>query len=113
VAVLVTSGLLSVLGWWIYHGGTRGRTVEIEQAEPQTAHFQVDVNKAGWPELAALPGVGRTTAERIVQSRELNGPYNNIDDLRRVRGVGPRTLESLRPYVRPIPRREAAAGKQT
>ena len=111
VAILIGAGLLSVIGWWIYHGGARGRTVEIEQAEPQTARFQVDINKADWPELATLPGVGRKLAERIVQSREQNGPYTDIDDLRRVRGIGARTLETLRPYLRPMPRREAVAGK--
>jgi competence protein ComEA len=111
VAVLIAAGLLSVLGWWVVHGGARGRTVEIEQAGPQTALFQVDINKAEWPELATLPGVGRTLAERIVQTREQNGPYTDIDDLRRVRGIGARTLETLRPYLRPMPRREAVAGK--
>ena len=74
VAILIAAGLLSVIGWWIYHGGVRGRTVEIERAEPQTARFQVDINKADWPELATLPGVGRKMAERIVQSREQDGP---------------------------------------
>ncbi len=111
VAVLIGAGLLSVIGWWIGHGGLRGRTVEVEQAGPETARFQVDINKADWPELATLPGVGRTMAERIVQSREQNGPFTDLDDLRRVRGIGARTMETLRPYLRPMPRREAVAGK--
>jgi competence protein ComEA len=111
VAILVGAGLFSLIGWWIYHGGTRGRTVEIEKAEPQTARFQVDINKANWPELATLPGVGQKLAERIVQSREQRGPYSDIEDLRRVRGIGARTLETLRPYLRPMPRREAVAGQ--
>jgi len=111
VAILIAAGLLSVIGWWVYHGGARGRTVEIQQAEPQTARFQVDINQAKWPELATLPGVGRKLAERIVQSREQNGPYSDLDDLRRVRGIGARTMETLRPFLRPMPRRQAVAGK--
>jgi competence protein ComEA len=111
VAVLIAAGLFSVIGWWIAHGGVRGRTVEIEQAEPQTAHFQVDINKADWQELATLPGVGRTLAERIVQTRQQNGPFADVESLRHVRGIGARTLETLRPYLRPIPRQEAVAGK--
>ena len=110
-AILIAVGLLAVIGWWIDHNRTRWRTVEIERAEPQTASFQVDINKANWPELATLPGVGRKLAERIVQSREQNGLYTDLDDLRRVRGIGARTLETLRPYLRPMPRREAVAGK--
>jgi len=111
VAVLIGSGLFSVIGWWIYHGGTCGRTVEIEQAEPQTACFQVDINKADWPELATLPGIGRKLAERIVQSRGQNGPFTDVDDLRRVRGIGFRTLETLRPHLRPIPQQKTVAGR--
>jgi competence protein ComEA len=110
-AILIAAGLLSVIGWWIAQGGARGRTVEIEQAAPQSARFQVDINKAEWPELATLPGVGRKLAERIVQSRAQDGPYTELDDLRRVRGIGARTLDALRPYLRPMPRREAVAGK--
>ena len=111
VAVLIAAGLLSVVGWLLSQGRARWQMVEIERAEPQTASFQVDVNKAQWPELATLPGVGRKLAERIVQSREQDGPYVGLDDLRRVRGIGPRTLETVRPYLRPMPRREAVAGK--
>ena len=111
VAILVAAGFFSMIAWWLYRGGASGRTVEIEKAEPQIAQFQVDINKAGWPELATLPGVGRKLAERIVESRETNGPYRDNDDLRRVRGIGVRTLESIRPYLRSAPSRQAVAAK--
>ncbi len=112
VAILIGAGLLSLIGWWAWQGGARGRTVEIEQAGPQTARYQVDINKADWPEFANLPGVGRKLAERIVQSREQAGPFADIEDLRRVRGIGARTLQTLRPYFRPMPKQEAIAGKK-
>jgi competence protein ComEA len=111
VAVLIAAGLFSLTGWLIYHSGLRGRTVEVDRADPQSAQFQVDINKAGWPELATLPGVGQKLAERIVESREQEGLFADVDDLRRVRGIGARTLETLRPYLRPMPRRAAVAGK--
>jgi competence protein ComEA len=115
VAALIGAGLFSVIGWWVYQGGTRGRTVELEQAAPQTASFKVDINKAGWPELATLPGVGQKLAERIVESREQNGPFTDLEDLRRVRGIGARTMETLRPYLRPylrpMPPRQAVVGR--
>jgi competence ComEA-like helix-hairpin-helix protein len=111
VAVLVAAGLVTMVGWWLYRGGASGRTVEIEKAPQQTARFQVDINKAQWPELATLPGIGRKLAERIVASRESNGPFRDNDDLRRVRGVGPRTLESIRPYLQSVPSGQAVAAK--
>ena len=52
VALLVAIALGATVGWWVAHGGLSGRLVEVERAEPQTARFQVDVNRADWPELA-------------------------------------------------------------
>ena len=109
-ASLVAAGLLAVVGWWVYRGGVGGRLVEIDHSPPQQAVYAVDVNSAAWPELAQVPGLGRSLAERIVNNREQDGPFADLDELRRVRGIGPRTLETLRPYLRPIPKRTAVAG---
>ena len=102
VALLVSAGLLATVGWWVSQGGLRGRLIEVERAEPQQAAFQVDINGADWPELAQLPGVGKSLAQRIVDSRRAEGPFVDHEDLRRVRGIGPKTLENLRPYLRPM-----------
>jgi len=111
VAVLVLAGLAGSVGWWMAHGGWRGGLIELERAEPQTARFQVDVNAAGWPELVQLPGIGEVLARRIVESRTNDGPFIDHDDLRRVRGIGPKTVEKIRPYLRPMPDRRNLAGK--
>jgi competence protein ComEA len=76
--------------------------VELERAEPQVARFEVDINSADWPELAQLPTIGETLARRIVESRQKGGPFRDHEDLRRVHGIGPRTLEAIRPYLRPV-----------
>jgi competence protein ComEA len=55
------------------------------------------LNHATTAELEALPGIGPALAARIVAGR----PYRSVDDLDAVRGIGPRTLERLRPWVRP------------
>jgi competence protein ComEA len=111
VAVFVLLGLAATVGWWISRGGLSGRLIEVEKAQPQTASFQIDINEADWPELAALPGVGRTLAERIVQSRQTQGPFLDHEDLRRVRGIGPKTLDRIRPYLRPVPDGRELAGR--
>jgi competence protein ComEA len=59
----------------------------------------IDVNHADAAELQKLPGVGPVMASRIITERE-KSPFHNADDLRRVSGIGPKTLEKLRPYVR-------------
>jgi len=60
----------------------------------------VDVNRADRAALDELPGVGPATADAIVIDRELNGPFVSVDDLERVSGIGPATLERLRDLVR-------------
>ncbi len=113
VAVLVLFALLGVIGWWVSQGGLHGRLVEFEQAKPQEAQFLVDVNTADWPELAQLPGIGETLARRIVAVRESSGPFRDFEDLRvRVRGIGPATLERIRPHLVPIPRTDGLAKKK-
>jgi len=111
VAVLVLAGLGATIGWWLSQGGWQGRLIEVEQAEPRTASFQVDINQADWPELIQLPGIGETRARRIIESRQTDGPFVNHDDLMRVRGIGPRTLERVRPYLRPVAGAEGLAGQ--
>ncbi len=111
VAVLVLAALAGIGAYWTAQGGFQGRLIEIDRAIPQTVAFEVDINAAGWPELAALPNIGETLARRIVESRETDGPFLEIEDLRRVRGIGARTFEQLRPYLRPIPPGGNVAGR--
>ena len=111
VAGLVLIALASTVGWWVSRGGLGGRLVEVERADPQTAAFQVDPNTADWPELIQLPGIGPTLAQRIVQSRRADGPFLDHEDIKRVRGIGPKTLDQIRPYLRPMPPTAGLAGR--
>ena len=59
----------------------------------------LDLNRAGTAELDALPGIGPVLARRIVEYRRQHGSFRRVEELRAVRGVGPRLLERLRPRV--------------
>ena len=109
-AVLVLCALVGMGVYWVVQGGYRGELIEIDRAEPRTARYLVDINKADWPELAELPQVGETLARRIVDSRLKDGAFRDNDDLRRVRGIGPLTLERLKPYLLPMPGQHEVAG---
>lgn len=65
-------------------------------SESKLLAFQVDVNVANWPEWVQLDGIGRETAIRIIEDREANGPFLSIDDVGRVEGIGPTTLDRIR-----------------
>jgi competence protein ComEA len=67
----------------------------------------VDLNSADVGTLRQLPGVGPHLAARIVEHRSKQGPFGSVDDLRAVPGIGPATLERLRPVVSLSPDAEA------
>jgi competence protein ComEA len=110
VAGLVVCALVGMGVYWVVQGGPRGDLIEIDRADPLSAKFQLDINKAEWPEFAELPEVGETLARRIVDSRLKDGEFRELDDLRRVRGIGPRTLERIKPYLLPMPGQHEVAG---
>ena len=56
----------------------------------------VNINTAVKQELIALPKIGPVTAERIIRFRDDFGPFQSIDDLPKINGIGPKTLERLK-----------------
>jgi competence protein ComEA len=58
----------------------------------------INVNAASADELQRLPGVGPVTAQAIVAARAA-APFRSVSDLDRVKGIGPKTREKLRPFV--------------
>jgi competence protein ComEA len=69
-----------------------------KQSSPVPTEGVVNVNTATAEQLALLPGIGPSRAEAIIQARQ-NRPFRAVQDLLRVRGIGPATLQNLRPYV--------------
>lgn len=74
--------------------------VEVTSLQPRSVHYSLEINSATWVEWLQLPSVGETLARRIVEDREQRGPFRSVEDLGRVRGVGPKTLERIGPYLR-------------
>lgn len=71
----------------------RRRTSRKASSKSATVVDPVSVNQASADELAAVPGIGKTIAERIVAVRERDGPYQNLDDLLDVAGMTQRRLD--------------------
>jgi len=59
----------------------------------------IDLNTAGAEDLARLPGIGEALAERIVAYREANGPFENIDEIMEVSGIGEGKFADLRDRI--------------
>jgi competence protein ComEA len=74
------------------HGGRSSHKLQPGQT--------LDVNTASESELTSLPGVGPGLAKRIVDYRTDNGPFQSVDDLQNVSGIGASKFDRMAPFIR-------------
>ena len=77
----------------------KGETESIETASQDVKNVLLNINRATRDELENLPGIGPVKAADIIDFREKNGPFHNVQDLTRVRGIGTKTLENIESYI--------------
>ena len=68
-------------------------------AAGKNSEGQININTASEKELQELPGVGPATSARIIEYRETNGPFQKIEDIKKVRGIGDTKFEKLKDQV--------------
>ena len=78
--------------------GTPPRTAS-RTASKAAFNAKVDLNRAEASELTRVPGIGAKTAQAIVEYRRTHGPYRDFRDLLRIKGIGEKKLEKLKPNL--------------
>jgi comEA protein len=68
-------------------------------SQPSLRPNSININTASKDQLMLLPGIGEGYAERIILYRDDNGPFSSVDELERVKGIGKKKLEKLKPFV--------------
>ncbi len=88
----------------VFKDGKNGKCSSV-RVEPMVGAARLvcgvglDLNRATQEDLILLPGIGPKRARQIVESREADGPYSEPGDLVRIRGIGEKTVERIRPWL--------------
>jgi competence protein ComEA len=88
VVMLALAGITAVA-----EQGSRSTTTAASSGAP------INLNSATVTQLEALPGIGKATAERIVEYRQKNGGFKKIEELMNVRGIGEKSFLTLKPLI--------------
>ncbi len=84
----------------------------VETGDVLPSPARLNVNEAQDYELAMLPGIGPKIAEAIIAYRREHGPFAALADLEKVSGIGPSTVEKVRPHAMCAPVRAGPAERE-
>jgi competence protein ComEA len=87
---------------------SQGRVKEVPRPSVRAA---LDLNRASQQDFERLPGIGPVLARRIVEYRETRGTFHDVEQLRRVKGIGKKTFERIRALVAVAPQAVRSARK--
>lgn len=93
----LTVGVVVLLGLLLYRG--YGSPYRVDPSRQSSASMPLDVNVADRTELLQVPGVGPNMADAILSHRNTFGPFQSLDELDSVHGIGGKTLDKLRPWL--------------
>ena len=72
---------------------------EMQNNTSQNKNQKININKANAQDLENVPGIGPSTAEKIIIYRTENGKFSSIDDLKNVTGIGEKKFESIKDFI--------------
>ena len=101
VVWLLITALLILLGiHWLRLSRWGNAPVELRSQQPREYYYSLDINTASWVEWSQLDGIGEKLARRIVADRDEHGPFRNPADVSRVKGIGPKLMDKIGPFLK-------------
>ena len=87
------------------YGGTKENSSQVSNLQKNSEsketirNKKVNINKASQEELDSLPGIGPSTADKILEYRKQNGNFKNIEDIKEVSGIGEAKFEKIKEMI--------------
>jgi competence protein ComEA len=94
-AIVVVLGLVSVAP----AAQEAARPAAKATASSASSGTTINLNTATQAQLETLPGIGKSTAERILEYRQKNGGFKKVEDLMNVRGIGEKSFLKMKPLI--------------
>ncbi len=90
--------VLVFLNLYNYH--RRERIKRDLNAIIEESQVQVSINEAGIDELSSLPGIGPALASRIIEYRKNFGKFQCLEDIKKVKGIGPHIYDKIAAFIK-------------
>lgn len=79
--------------------GSSASSKTRKKQKPALQEKSINPNSASQADLERIPGIGPVTAARIIAYRQKNGLFTSLEDMVKVKGIGKKTLETIKPYL--------------
>lgn len=100
-AIAAMTGLgLTLLMWNWFWSAPNERVPGTITHQVEVPGIQIDINTAAQAEFMLLDGIGPALAKRIIEDRAQRGPFRSVNDLDRVKGIGPKLIEKNRRWMK-------------
>jgi competence protein ComEA len=104
----IIPGILALSTVLLMAANVTAQTSSAPAAAEQKA--TINLNTATLDQLETLPGIGRKTAERILEHRQKSGGFKKIEELMNVKGIGEKSFLKIKPMVFVAPKSDKAGG---
>ncbi len=99
--VLISLGSVLLFGSALHYSYQRNSRVRdfLSFTDSEKVYYKINPNHATLEELLRVPYLGEKVAQQIIDYREQKGPFADLEDIRWLKGVGPRKFEKIRKYL--------------
>lgn len=100
--VLLFIGILILAGALLRFFGAASGKDSLEAhtlSSSSLAHSEININTAGTEDLERIPGIGKVIASRIIEYRTKYGPFRDIQNLKKVKGIGHKKNQIIKKYI--------------